>query len=83
MNVTVYEGIFKEGFIYLGQSYEIYKKGDIIALTDNKNYTNYIAGQYYPYSEYFKEFTFIFKLPKPSQRYLYVSIPSFSGSYVN
>lgn len=82
MNVTVYNGSFRENFIYLGQNDKIYSKGDILTLIFNTTCTKYIAGEYYHYSDYYKEYTLIFNLPKPDQRYLFVSIPSFSGSYV-
>ena len=70
INVTVYNGRFTEEDMYYGKSDEIFKKGESLRIPVIKTYTSYIAGEYYNYSDKYREFTFIFNIPKLNQRYL-------------
>ena len=82
---TVYNGYFiRENRLYYGE-------GDSLPSTIvlNKTKSSYMSsssssGYNYDWStlkEIYSHYTNYFKIPKPSQRYLYVSMSEFSGSY--
>ena len=82
---TVYSGYFKrEHLLYYGEGETLPSSIEL-----NKTKSSYMSsssssGYNYDWStlkEIYSHYTNYFKIPKPSQRYLYVSMSEFSGSY--
>ena len=79
IKVTVYEGYFEESIMYhIGDN-------DIPSVLYPTYYESYYSSSYsgydYGYYTYYDRYTYYFKIPKPSERYLFVSIPDFYIRY--
>ena len=71
IKVTVYEGRFEEeDMFYIGDN-------SIPPVEYPTNYESPYSSSHSGYSFCYTEFTYYFKIPKPNERYLFVSIPAF------
>ena len=82
INVTLYSGHFTENIITYGQNDECFPEGSNIHIPLNQTYTSYSPGRYIGSNNY-EKYTYIFKIPKLAGNYWYISVPTFSGSYVD
>ena len=82
INVTLYSGHFTENIITYGTNDECFSEGSNIHNPLNQTYTSYSPGRYIGSNNY-EKYTYIFKIPKLAGNYWYISVPTFSGSYVD
>ena len=79
--VTVYGGHTTESYMYYDSNKSKLNNGKNITLNKSKYFDN----SYYVVLNdiYFKEITHYFKIPKPSERYLYLSAPYYKPYWVS
>ena len=76
---TVYNGRFTETFMYYGFTNNIVSsdKYAVLYVTKYNDYSSYSSSNSYYYNNYryYDDFTYYFKIPKQTERYLYLSVP--------
>ena len=83
---TVYNWRFTENFIYYGFTNNLVSsdKYPVLYTTKFNDYSSYSSSNSYYYNNYryYDDFTYYFKIPKQTERYLYLSVP-YSTTYLN
>ena len=83
INATVYSGYFTEKVIFYGAHDVAGDPGYDVEFSDNIFYSSYTEGDYIDSGNY-KKYTHIFNFQKVTKwKYLYISVPYFSGSRVD
>ena len=80
VKAAVYFGSFTENIMFYRESDTEFSKGQYLNFTFNMTNSSYIKGPPSGYQEY-NNFTYIFDIPKPNTKFLYISFPSFKASW--
>ena len=75
LRITVYDGYFSDNVMYYG-GFDDKPNGSSVKLYEYKSSSSSTSTSY-GFFYYYDEFSYYFKIPKPPQKYLYVSIPNY------
>ena len=81
LKISLIKGSFKENIMFYGESPQTSFYNTIFSFNKYKTNDSISVKDFDEYYKIYDKCTLYYKIPKPNERYLYVSIPTFSIRY--